>query len=232
MTDNKQGFDLIGLGKAMEAIPDEAWVQLVKTATDTFEKALSPITEFTSGLGRWIRQKFDNKVAIEKVLLADGLAKAVERVSESNTTFDPKVNLRVCGDILDNVAATNEQLIRDLWINLLARELTDDSVHPEFVNILSRLSTADANLLLKIAAESQSAQIRIAMSRALNRATQPASGIWQSIFREEFNLSIEVLLSLNLVRVDSGHKVITKFGERFLESVSEPTTETDPNETA
>ena len=226
MPDDKQSLDLIGLGKAMEAIPDESWNKLVSTATETFEKTIAPITELTSGLGRWIRQKFDNKVEVEKVLLAEGLARAVEKLSTANSALDPNVNIQVCGEIVDKVSTSNEDLVRELWINLLARELGPNNVHPEFVNVLSRMSAQDAKVLVEVAEKSANASINLAMRRAFNRAVPQATGVWQFAFRSEFNLSIEVLQTLKLVRVESGQKLLTEFGKHFLTAVSEPESQT------
>src|SRR5688572_31136443 len=44
-----QSLDIVGVGRLAKAIPQAAWRRVVDTACDTFEKAVAPITETTSG---------------------------------------------------------------------------------------------------------------------------------------------------------------------------------------
>ena len=74
-----KGLDLIGIGKAMQAIPDKSWEQLTKTACKTFEQCLAPITQTTSGLGRLIKSKFDRLVDVEKVMAAEAVERAKKK---------------------------------------------------------------------------------------------------------------------------------------------------------
>ena len=64
MNNNDHSLDLTGIGKLATAIPDEVYCQTSDTINTSFEKLVSPITEFTSGLGRLIKQKFDKKTVV------------------------------------------------------------------------------------------------------------------------------------------------------------------------
>jgi hypothetical protein len=55
--------------------------------------------------------------------------------------------LKVIGESSGEVDLT----LREPWINLVAKELVDNYVHPEFVRILQSLSPLDAQMLMAIA---------------------------------------------------------------------------------
>jgi hypothetical protein len=42
--------------------------------------------------------------------------------------------------LLEEVSLANEELTRQMWINLLAEEIGAGGVHPEFINILKGTS--------------------------------------------------------------------------------------------
>src|ERR1051326_7182146 len=103
MSENKS-FDLVGLGKAVEAIPEAAWSEMVHAATDTFRSIVRPITALTGGVGEWLEQKFDNLVEVEKVFLADGLAKAKQKLDASSRSVSPSQNLATLGQLVEGVS--------------------------------------------------------------------------------------------------------------------------------
>jgi len=219
-----------GVGRAMEAVPKEAWLEIVRTATGTFKSLIHPITATTGGVGRWIHQKFDNKVEVEKVLLADGLLKAMKRIKAGGRSVNPKPNLSVIAPLIEGVSLANEVETREMWINLLSRELSCGEVHPEFINILKRLSPRDARLLAKVAEQSDAVKQKARVLRFMRpphnpQSPQNPSEATRRLFSREkkrFDLSETVLISLNLVESENG-LLLTKFGEQFLQAVSEPT---------
>ncbi len=214
----------------MEAIPESAWTELVGTATATFRDLLRPITATTGGLGRWLEQKFANMVEVEKVLVADGLAKAKKKIDASERSIAPKQNLATLGQLVEGVSHANEALTREMWINLLSRDLSAEGVHPEFISILKRISPADAQLLVEVAEKSQAAKQRLMMERLIqsSRAGFMSNSVSSLLFvrivagRKPFDLSEAILQSLNLIQIESGSRYLTEFGKKFLEAVSEP----------
>lgn len=224
-----KSFDLVGLGRAVEAIPESAWTELVSTATDTFRNLVRPITAITGGFGRWLEQKFDNMVEVEKVLVSDGLAKAIRKIEASSRSVAPTQNLATLGQLVEGVSQANEELTREMWINLLSRDLSAESVHPEFIAILRRLSPADARLLVEIAEKSDAAKHRLAIQRMMQsaRSSVMSDSMHSRLFirmltRRPFDLSQTILQTLNLIEVEGGVRYLTEFGKRFLEAVSEP----------
>lgn len=204
----------------------------MKTATDTFREAIHPITAVTSGIGRWLDQKFDNKVEVEKMLLADGLRRAVEKIEGDSRRIAASQNLATLSELVDGVSTVTEELVREMWVNLLSRELIAESVHPEFIAILKRLSRADANLLIKIAEQSDKVKRWISTSRILklktakNYASAAVYGQFIGFMGTAPDLNEIVLENLNLIEIEEGHKYLTRFGEKFLEAVRDfPTKE-------
>jgi hypothetical protein len=92
MPDDKS-LDLVGLGRALEAIPDSEWSRVVSTATETFREVVRPITAVTGGTGRWLEQKFQKMVDVEQVLTADALVKVKRKLEVRKRSVSPTQNL-------------------------------------------------------------------------------------------------------------------------------------------
>jgi hypothetical protein len=228
MPEEKKGVDLVGLGQAMEAIPDEAWMTLVETATNTFKKLVHPITSVTGGLGRLLEQKFKNMVDMEKVLFADALKKARQKLAADSRSVSPQQNLATLCPLIEGVSQATEELTREMWVNLLARDLSSDEIHPEFIHVLKRLSPADARLLAEVAKTSDNVQSRIRMARLLQSARDGAARstaplVLSHMMRgpKSFNLNETVLESLNLIRTEGRSRYLSEFGKSFLKAVGE-----------
>src|SRR3569833_1528898 len=73
------GRDLAGLGNVATAKPKEEFERTTSSLLTTFEELAAPITETTSGLGRYLRQNFDNMVDVEKAIATYTLEKALHR---------------------------------------------------------------------------------------------------------------------------------------------------------
>lgn len=219
------GLDLIGAGKLAKAIPAKAWNRMVSTACDTFEKCLAPITETTGGIGRLIAAKFDRRVDAEKILIAEtfqkasGKAEKTKRFSKGN--YKPNIILRV----IEESSKQTDVNMRELWANLLAQEILDGAIHPEVVNILSRLSADDAQTLAIIAEQAPKGEyIKEIVSSYSNSISFGFAGIKISIKkRSRFTFSEKLLESLNLIERSENKWVLTPIGEGFIESVTEPT---------
>lgn len=224
-------LDVAGLGEIAKSIPPESWNKLVETATNTFRSLIKPLTALSEGIGGLIEQKFERMTDIEKIVFADGFDKAQKRIHENSQTITGPKNLRTFNQLVENVSQCTESMTREMWINLLARDLSDAAVHPEFINILSRLSGEDARLLIDIEKDSEEAKQTLA-GREFRKALLPQSQrrdltapMLARLFHagnKPFDLGRAVLESLGLVAQDGGEVFVTEFGMRFLEAVSEP----------
>ncbi len=76
LSQDDNSLNLVGLGKLANAVPPQAWSQIVDSACTTFRQILAPITATTSGVGRLIDAKFDHLVDAQKVLAANTLDSA------------------------------------------------------------------------------------------------------------------------------------------------------------
>lgn len=217
------GLDIVGVGKLAKAIPQKAWVQLVDTACKTFREVIAPLTALTSGTGRLIEAKFDRLVDAEKVLAADAMAKAQEKITQSKKKPTGKAKASVVIAAIEATGTETDVVARELWSNLLAQEIITGDVHPEFPRILSRLGAGDAKLLAEIAEQEQdkSAQLKIALRRF--SANISGIGISLDLLRqdEESSFTHEHLASLNLVRRKDGVWNLTLTGKAFIQSVSD-----------
>jgi hypothetical protein len=149
--------DLAGAGKFASAIPKEVYEQSATTLLTTFQKLTAPFTETSSGLGRYIRQKFDNMVEAEKAVATFALQRALHRAEQKCVRAG--VQLRVPQHPKSFVAAIEEAsketepTLHEMWVNLLASQLSEDLCQPSFVQIIQQLTPAEARILVQIAKE-------------------------------------------------------------------------------
>ena len=147
-------LDIVGAGKLAEAIPAESWNQVVNTACDTFKSLLAPLTSVTSGTGRLISARFDRLVDGEKLLATQMLESASKKASDSTSKSDKAPRASMIIKVIEASSTETDETLQELWSNLLANELVDNSIHPEFIQILSRLSSTDAYRLIELAERS------------------------------------------------------------------------------
>ena len=86
-SDEDSGLDIAGFGKIAKAIPPKVFERSASALITTFEQLVAPITESTSGLGRYLRQKFDNMVEVERAI-----ARAKARAAEIGKPLAPPVH--------------------------------------------------------------------------------------------------------------------------------------------
>ncbi len=228
MSEEEKSLDLIGLGKLAKEIPDEVFTKASDTTWNAFEKLISPITETTSGLGRYIKQIFDNMVEVEQSLLSYSMENARKKmeakgISECRVSH-PKTIVR----IMEEVSKETDSLLNELWTNLICTELETGKAHPFYVNILSSISQDEARLLQSLNSFSDIGGYKsnvLMPSRAIRRYSSRSGG-------EEYcwNLSCSLLLDLGLAEPvvpdtheNGGSTVIlylTKVGQEFIKSVS------------
>lgn len=211
-------FDLIGAGKIAKAIPTKAWEQLVATACETFTQCLAPITATTSGLGRLIEAWFNKLSDAQKILAAETVSRATKKIEHTGgkTHTNPKASVIVA--VLDGSSIETDRTIRELWANLLAQELLSGNVHPEFVRILTRLTSNDAHTLSFIAKEGD----RTLSRTKLNVFLKSLARIGFMEFEEGSVFSVEHLANLCLIARVKGLWNLTATGSAFIQAVSDP----------
>lgn len=88
-----KSIDIIGFGKVAKAIPPKVYEKTATTVLTTFEQLTAPLTEMTTGLGRYLRQKFDNMVEVEKAIathtIEQALLRARAKAERSGTALLP-----------------------------------------------------------------------------------------------------------------------------------------------
>lgn len=215
-----KSLDLIGLGRLAKAIPQAAWKRVVDTACTTFDKVVAPITETTSGIGRLIGAKFDNLIDAEKVIVAKTVQTASDKADQSGKHANAEFNHLILCKIIEHAQAQADASIRELWANLLAREMTDGAVHPELTDVLARLTIKDAMLLLEIANKEKDKASKLFKSVAELTASISILGMTLTVKSSTATFHHIILERLGLVRsTDLGWR-LTAFGVAFLEAVT------------
>lgn len=213
--------DLAGIGKIAEAIPEAGWQKAIDTACDTFTDLIAPITRTTAGLGGLIQAKFDAMVDVQKVFAADAVERAQRKTQALSLPYNARPSARVLISAIDEASVESDDSLRDIWSNLIANELTRGNIHPEFPNILSRLSAADAIVLSEIAEKNANKGIR-AVAVALSASVSVLGVSAGAFFSDDTDAHHEHLVGLNLIVRRDGKWSLTRFGEEFVRAVTDP----------
>lgn len=203
------------LAQILASAPPEAWRIAVKTASDIVRDVLAPLTSTTAGLGRLIQGKFDSFIELQRVLAADTLRRTNEKIQAGGSAMKPEFNPSVVITCMEESSKQTEPEIRDLWANLLARELTAGGIHPELPRILGRMTAADAKELIKI---SNSPPIMRGFREPTRRSYLSAQIALHTRGNHSFNT--EILRTLGLVERDEGDFEISGLGRALLEAVA------------
>lgn len=211
------GLEIAGLGKIAEAIPRESWNAAVILATTTAEKLLAPITETTSGIGRLIRGTFDGLEEWRKIAFTGILLRAAEKVRHREKLRAIENSPRVLIEIIQSGSMELEPEMRELWANLLAREITRGEIHPEIPRILGRLTSQDAKVLREVS-ELPLPPMRV--EGGPSRAVMSYMA-WTAAAKAGNNVSDNVLRGAGLIDIRMDTWVVTVLGAAFLEAVSD-----------
>lgn len=224
-----KGSDLTGAGKIAKSIPDKAWNKLVSTSCEAFENIISPITATTSGMGRLIKAKFDQLLDEEKVLAAEVFKTADDKAKASKKEKKKESNPHILITVINQSTIPTDTNIRELWSNLLAKEISEGGIHPEIANILTRINSDDAIRLIEITditgvVEEIERSIDWGISFAsFKEAFGYASLIKTNVpKRREDTFSEKLLESLNLIEKRSIGWILTPIGREFIKSVGNP----------
>ncbi len=151
---NNEGLDFIGIGKVVKSIPPEVFTQSTNTIIETFNKITAPITETTSGFGRYIRQKFDNMVETEKALatyaIQRALAKADEKAAKTGDRIIPPSHIKSFVKSVEEASKEMDSSLHEMWSGLLSEQLVNPNFHPHFVEMLQHFSPSEARLLVSL----------------------------------------------------------------------------------
>ena len=156
MNENKDNnsLDITGFGKIAKAIPEQVYNRSAKTLLRTFEKLTAPITETTSGFGRYLRQKFDNMVEAEKAIatytVEKAIIKAESKAKKTGRLVRPPLHPKSFVKAVEESSKETDPLLHEMWANLLASQLIDDQSHPHFVEILPHFSPTEAHILVSL----------------------------------------------------------------------------------
>ena len=218
----------VALGKqkcpVLKILPASSWDRLVKTACDTFSQLVFPITASTSGLGRLIQAKFDGMVDAQKVLAADVVRSAKEKLERTGRSSKGRPKAIVLVKAIETASNETDDNVREIWANLIANEILDNQVHPEFPRILERMSSNDAITLAEIAESSRKDSVKKA-TRVFAYGLEIMGIRFSALVEEATNFSREHLRNLNLIEKNSGQWRLTLTGEEFLKAVADPTFE-------
>lgn len=196
-------------------VPKEAWTQLTKTACDTFEKLIFPLTATTEGIGRLIQLRFNQLNDEQKIIAAKCLQEASEKISSPDKKPKTIIKPLVVYEALDNADNQTDETIRTLWANLLAKEFVEGSVHPEIAKKLTKITSQDAVLLFEIS-ESESISIPIRVLKAL------ASTWTLGLLNKGKTFNHVHLETLDLIHEIEKDWYLTTTGREFLRCVSDP----------
>jgi len=224
------GIDLTGVGKDMRAIPPPAWQRMVDKACTTIEKALAPMTETAHEIAQHIKAKFDNLKDIQQVMVAGAVASAKKKASQSSGDIKMP-RLQILMQVIENSANEVDGGVRELWSNLLAQEMLTQGVHPEITRVLSRISSEDAQLLVKITEQKQNTMSKL-FADAVRLALKSMPYMVVTLNPETTTFNHTHLRNLGLIKKYGGKWDITVFGKDFIRAVTDPSLEQSPtNET-
>ncbi|EEF59766.1 Abi-alpha family protein [Pedosphaera parvula] len=231
----KGGFDLAGVGKVAEAIPPEVYKQTTATVLKTFEALVAPLTQTTDGLGRLIRQTFDNWVEVRKAIgtytLEQALIRAKARAQKQGEVpqlpSHPKTFLRA----LEESSLETDSVVHEMWVNLLESQLVDHNSHPRFVSILSQLGPEEARLLLTLKPRPEDPRLSYFLGGSEGQVGMKER--WVSAIDEQqdhpWSLSVTLLCQQSLADVipfKPGQErrplllLLTRFGQEFMAAVA------------
>lgn len=213
-----EGLDLAGIGKLAQAIPPEVYTRTASVVLASVESLISPITATTVGLGDFIRQKFRNMTDIERALGEHALRLAVAKAAKKAQGLNPPLHFKSFVSALEHASKEVDPLLHEMWINLLASELTGGA-HPHFVQTLSHFSVKEAKLLLFLCDYNETGYSVGGMGGRAPIIGTPSGGRWvrksDDVDSHEWDLSCSLLLEFGLAAV-MGAKNRERDGARLL----------------
>lgn len=112
--------------------------------------------------------------------------------------------------------------MRDIWANLIANEILDGNVHPEFPGILERISPAEAILIAEIGEGSKQVSISNASAAMIAALSSYFPKEIKRFVEEPKDFNHEHLARLGIIGRHGAGWNLTHFGDAFLQAVTEP----------
>lgn len=142
------------IAQLAKALPKESVNEITKVACGTFRDVVYPLTAATKGIGLLIENKFSELNEIQKILAAEAIRKAQEKLERSRNgagDSSPSMKPVVFYTAFENIDSQVDELQSEIWTNLLAREIQSGNIHPEIVKVMAKLTSGDILLLNNIA---------------------------------------------------------------------------------
>jgi len=196
-------------------VPKEAWNQVAITACITFEKLIYPLTATTEGIGRLIQIHFDRLNDVQKIIAAKCLQETNDKMKSNELIDNIIIKPAVIYEALESTDQQTDETMRSLWSNLLAKEFSEGSVHPEIAKLLGKITSKDALLLLEIS-EIESISIPIRVLKAL-------SSHWTlGLLNKSRTFNHVHLENIGLIHEVEKTWYLTTAGREFMRCVSDP----------
>jgi hypothetical protein len=156
-------------------------------------------------------------------MAAETLSRASEKLKSAKRTRTGTPKAPIILAAIESSASETDPLIRELWANLLAQELDGGRVHPEFPQVLRRLSAQDAHVLSQIAQaeDRKSASFKQAVGRFAATFSIADAVISLIVVDEPGSFIHEHLEALNLIRRRDGRWTLTLTGRAFIHAVTD-----------
>jgi len=192
-------------------IPKEAW----GASIDLINKLVFPVTAITVGVGKLIEQKFSTLNEVQKIIAEQTIKEAIKKVQQKNDKNFSKVIVKpqIIYTILENVDSQSDNTIRSLWVNLMAREISEGTIHPEIAKIFSKLTATDLIILSEYYNEETS------LTKLLFKGLKSVYTL--GILRDPKSFNHVYLEDLGLIEDISGKWFCTIRGKELMNSISE-----------
>ena len=200
------------MSKLPVTIPPVAWLELITRACDTLDDIIAPLAKLGRGVGGLIEKRFNELDDSSKRVASQCLQDAYRKVKVVYYPLEtPTVKVRVFYEAFNDTENQCNDLLRELWSNLLAREMTQGTIHPEIAKLVHRLTSDDALLLVSIAQKDSATTSVKAFNILLSKFKQT-----------DVTYNHLHLKKLGLIRHAENYWLLTTTGRELIRSVCDP----------
>jgi hypothetical protein len=89
-------------------------------------------------------------VAVEKAIATYSIEQALQKAAEKGKDTRPPVHPKSFVLAIEHASKETNLYLHELWVNLLASQITEEVCHPHFVEVLSHLSPNEAQVLTEL----------------------------------------------------------------------------------
>lgn len=140
---------------------------------------------------------------------------------QSRSESGPKtMKVPIVVQAIEHSAVQTDEVLRELWSNLIAQEIVTGAVHPEFPGILAKLSVQEAHVLAEIAEKNHDRRRRYWAT--FSSARVGGVSFEDIMAGDPETFAHEHLQMLHLIRRKGGRWFLTPFGQAFTTAVSDP----------